>query len=54
MQASQRAEYNHALEYAISKGNELHQPVIVFFGMTDHFLRQTKDIMLLCWRDSER
>ncbi len=37
MQASQRAEYNHALEYAISKGNELHQPVIVFFGMTDHF-----------------
>jgi deoxyribodipyrimidine photo-lyase len=37
MQASQRAEYNHALEYAIAKGNELHQPVIVFFGMTDHF-----------------
>jgi deoxyribodipyrimidine photo-lyase len=37
MQASQRAEYNHALEYAISKGNELHQPVIGFFGLTDHF-----------------
>jgi deoxyribodipyrimidine photo-lyase len=37
MQASQRAEYNHALEYAISKANELHQPVIVFFGITDHF-----------------
>jgi deoxyribodipyrimidine photo-lyase len=37
MQASQRAEYNHALEYAISKGNDLHQPVIVFFGITDHF-----------------
>jgi deoxyribodipyrimidine photo-lyase len=37
MQASQRAEYNHALEYAISKGNELHQPVIVFFGITNHF-----------------
>ncbi len=37
MQASQRAEYNHALEYAISKGNELHQPVIVFFGITDDF-----------------
>jgi deoxyribodipyrimidine photo-lyase len=37
MQASQRAEYNHALEYAISKGNEFHQPVIVFFGLTDHF-----------------
>ncbi len=37
MQASQRAEYNHALEYAIRKGNELHQPIIVFFGITDHF-----------------
>src|SRR5512136_890525 len=37
MQASQRAEYNHALEYAISKGNELRQPVVVFFGITDHF-----------------
>lgn len=37
MQASQRTEYNHALEYAILKGNELHQPVIVFFGITDHF-----------------
>src|SRR5512136_724080 len=37
MQASQRAEYNHALEYAVSKGNELHQPVIVFFGIAEHF-----------------
>jgi deoxyribodipyrimidine photo-lyase len=37
MQASQRAEYNHALEHAIAKGNELHQPVIVFFGITDDF-----------------
>ena len=37
MQASQRVEYNHALEYAISKANDLHQPVVVFFGITDHF-----------------
>ena len=37
MQGSQRAEYNHALEYAILKGNELRQPIIVFFGITDHF-----------------
>jgi deoxyribodipyrimidine photo-lyase len=37
MQSSQRAKYNHALEYALSKGNELHQPIIVFFGITDHF-----------------
>jgi len=37
MQGSQRAEYNHALEYAIQKANELRQPAIVFFGITDHF-----------------
>jgi deoxyribodipyrimidine photo-lyase len=37
MQASQRAEYNHALEYAVLQANELRQPVIVFFGITDHF-----------------
>jgi deoxyribodipyrimidine photo-lyase len=37
MQASQRVEYNHALEYAILKSNELGQPIIVFFGITDHF-----------------
>jgi deoxyribodipyrimidine photo-lyase len=37
MQASQRVEYNHALEYAILKANELRQPVIVFFGITDLF-----------------
>ena len=37
MQASQRSEYNHALEYAISKANDLHQPVVVFFGITDRF-----------------
>lgn len=27
MQASQRTEYNHALEYAISKANELNKPL---------------------------
>ena len=37
MQASQRVTYNHALEYAIRKANELRLPVIVFFGITDHF-----------------
>ena len=37
MQASQRAEYNHALEFAISKANQLRQPVITFFGITDKF-----------------
>jgi len=37
MQASQRAEYNHALEFAISQANELKQPLIVYFGLTDTF-----------------
>ncbi len=37
MQASQRAECNHALEFAVLKANELRQPLIVFFGITDQF-----------------
>jgi len=37
MQASQRTEYNHALEFAIDKANELKQPLLVFFGLTDNF-----------------
>ncbi len=37
MQASQRAEYNHALEYAIIQANELNKPLIVFFGITDTY-----------------
>jgi deoxyribodipyrimidine photo-lyase len=37
MQQSQRAEYNHALEYAIQQANELKLPVHVFFGLTDDY-----------------
>ena len=37
MQASQRVEYNHALEFAILKANELRKPLIAFFGITDQF-----------------
>jgi len=37
MQASQRAEYNHALEFAIKQANERKQPLIVYFGLTDAF-----------------
>jgi deoxyribodipyrimidine photo-lyase len=37
MQASQRTDCNHALEFAILKANELRQPLIVFFGITDQF-----------------
>jgi deoxyribodipyrimidine photo-lyase len=37
MQASQRNEYNHALEYSIIKANELNRPVLVFFGLTEKY-----------------
>ena len=37
MQASQRAEYNHALEFAISQANERKLPLLVYFGLTDTF-----------------
>jgi deoxyribodipyrimidine photo-lyase len=37
MQASQRAECNHALEYAIDRANELRKPLIVFFGLTEKY-----------------
>ena len=36
-QASQRVKYNHALEYAIRKANELKKPLVVYFGLTDDF-----------------
>jgi deoxyribodipyrimidine photo-lyase len=37
MQQSQRVEFNHALEFAIIKSNELKLPLITFFGITDNF-----------------
>ena len=37
MQSAQRAEYNHALEYAIEKADELDRPVVAFFGITDNY-----------------
>jgi deoxyribodipyrimidine photo-lyase len=37
MQASQRAHYNHALEYAIERANGLHQPLYVFFGLAESY-----------------
>ncbi len=37
MQASQRAECNHALETAVEKANERNLPVVVVFGLTEHF-----------------
>jgi deoxyribodipyrimidine photo-lyase len=37
MQSSQRAEHNHALEYAVQKVNEVEQPLLVAFGLTDDY-----------------
>jgi len=37
MQQSQRAECNHALEYAIGEANRLALPVVVGFGLTDAY-----------------
>lgn len=37
MQAAQRAEYNHALEYAIEKANERKKPLLVVFGLTSDY-----------------
>ncbi|WP_027340556.1 deoxyribodipyrimidine photo-lyase [Halonatronum saccharophilum] len=37
MQRAQRANYNHALEFAIEKANTFKQPVVVYFGLTDSF-----------------
>ncbi len=37
MQSSQRAEYNHALEYAALKANELEKPLLVAFGLMDDY-----------------
>jgi len=37
MQAAQRAEYNHALEYALENANALKKPLLVLFSITDHY-----------------
>jgi len=37
MQAAQRAEYNHAMEYAIRTANKLKKSVLVFFGITENW-----------------
>mgnify|MGYP000588526988 CR=1 FL=1 len=37
MQQSQRAAYNHALEYAVQQANALGQGVIVVFGLMDDY-----------------
>jgi deoxyribodipyrimidine photo-lyase len=37
LQQAQRAEYNHALEYAAEQANALAKPLLVAFGLTDGY-----------------
>src|SRR4051812_36156341 len=37
MQASQRAEFNHALEFAAGRANAMGLPLLVGFGLTDDY-----------------
>ncbi|MFN2476457.1 MAG: deoxyribodipyrimidine photo-lyase [Chthoniobacterales bacterium] len=37
MQQSQRATWNHTLEFAVERANELRQPLLVAFGLTDSY-----------------
>ncbi len=37
MQSSQRADHNHALEYAVGRANDLGQRLLVVFGLTDDY-----------------
>src|SRR3712207_4670274 len=39
LQQAQRAEYNHALEYAVQKANDLGRPLLVAFGLMDDYPR---------------
>jgi deoxyribodipyrimidine photo-lyase len=37
MQQSQRSEFNHALEYAARRANDLRQPLLIGFGLMDGY-----------------
>ena len=37
MQQSQRARYNHALEYAVQQANKLDRALLVVFGLMDDY-----------------
>jgi deoxyribodipyrimidine photo-lyase len=41
MQASQRAEDNHALEYAVTEANRLNRGLVVYFGLAESFPEAT-------------
>ena len=37
MQQSQRAKFNHALEYAVQQANKQDRTLLVAFGLTDDY-----------------
>lgn len=37
MQSSVRSRFNHALEYAVERANDLEKPLLVVFGLTDDY-----------------
>ncbi|MDY7034040.1 MAG: deoxyribodipyrimidine photo-lyase [Thermodesulfobacteriota bacterium] len=37
MQQSQRAEYNHTLEFSVQQANRMSQPLLVVFALTDQY-----------------
>lgn len=37
MQASVRTRFNHALEYAIGRANEMDKPLVVGFGLMENY-----------------
>jgi deoxyribodipyrimidine photo-lyase len=51
MQSSQRAEQNHALEYAVQQANDLDQRLLVVFGLTDRYPEANlRHYTYSCWR----
>ncbi|MFW9965606.1 MAG: deoxyribodipyrimidine photo-lyase [Candidatus Thorarchaeota archaeon] len=42
MQASQRTDYNHALEYAVHMANRYELPVVTYFGLTNDYPEATE------------
>ena len=50
MQQSQRAEHNHALEYAVQQANQLDRMLLVAFGLTDDYPEANLRHYTLCWK----
>mmetsp|Transcript_15957 Transcript_15957/g.23292 ORF Transcript_15957/g.23292 Transcript_15957/m.23292 type:complete len:112 (-) Transcript_15957:39-374(-) len=42
MQESVRSRYNHALEYAVERANEVKAPLLAVYGLTNHSRRRMR------------